>query len=268
MLAGIALVACTTSSSPHARVAVHLTLSSTTLAAGESTAGVITVVNPGGTFVVRSCQTDGTLVVGLSSEKIPFVPYSGAIVCKTSFRHGTTTIRVMVRASYAGCGVSGLPPCGSPPNRIPALPAGSYSTAVGWASMPSFVVKPPALRVTVLPRAVAPVLRVWTAFFDGSTPAKQKVALVQNGEIFRPVIDAQSRSGLARSVTVDVTNVKILPSGTASVTYTILVAGTPMLTAVQGSAIRQGDAWKVSVQSFCGLLAMEQTSSPGCRTPS
>ena len=43
----------------------------------------------------------------------------------------------------------------------------------------------------------------------------------------------------------------------ATVTYDILVSGTPELKNQTGTAVLQGGTWKVGVTSFCGLLTLE-----------
>ena len=57
----------------------------------------------------------------------------------------------------------------------------------------------------------------------------------------------------------------------ATVTYDILLSGTPVLTNQKGAAVHQDGIWKVSVTSFCGLLTLEArgtTSSlpAGCKS--
>ena len=53
-----------------------------------------------------------------------------------------------------------------------------------------------------------------------------------------------------------VTTVRVTGS-TATVTYTILIGGTPELPHETGQAILSDGRWMVSTQTFCGLLALE-----------
>ncbi len=105
--------------------------------------------------------------------------------------------------------------------------------------------------------AEAAVRTSWVKFFDGATPAKQKVALLADGTQFASIIDAQAGSPLAKSVTATVSKVVLVNSSHAKVTYTVIVAGAPALTDQAGEAVRQGGTWKVSAASFCALLALE-----------
>jgi len=51
--------------------------------------------------------------------------------------------------------------------------------------------------------------------------------------------------------------VKITSPTGATVDYTILVSGSPVLKGQKGTAVYQDGTWKVSKTSFCGLAALE-----------
>ena len=107
------------------------------------------------------------------------------------------------------------------------------------------------------------IIANWEAFFSGKTPAKRKIALVQDGGAFAKVIQGQSSDSLAKSSTAKVLTVKI--TGTkAAVTYTVYLAGQAALKGQKGEAFLLGGTWKVGAQSFCGLLSMEGTKLPVC----
>ena len=105
----------------------------------------------------------------------------------------------------------------------------------------------------------------WTAFFAGTTPAKNKIALFQNGSKFAAVIDAQAKSTFAESTTAKVSSVKVDSATKATVHYSIYLGGVAALKDQTGVAVLQGGTWKVGDQSFCALLAMEQTKTPACK---
>jgi hypothetical protein len=100
----------------------------------------------------------------------------------------------------------------------------------------------------------------WVAFFSASTPVARRVALLQNGQLFQPLIAAQAKSSLASSASAKVTSVSNVTSSQAAVTYAILVAGSPALSNQKGVAVYQGGTWKVGEASFCGLLTLEKSS--------
>ena len=97
----------------------------------------------------------------------------------------------------------------------------------------------------------------WQEFFDPKTPVARRVQLLENGQQFADIIQAQSGSGLAASATSQVTNVSVQSPTQAVVTYSILVGGTPQLTNQTGDAVFQDGVWKVGIGSFCALLALE-----------
>jgi hypothetical protein len=97
-------------------------------------------------------------------------------------------------------------------------------------------------------------------FFDGKTSADQKVALLQNGQQFQAVIQAQAGSAIARSAGATVSNV-VVNGSQATVTYTVTLGGQPALTDQRGQAVLEGGSWKVSDASFCQLLVLENGGS-------
>lgn len=107
------------------------------------------------------------------------------------------------------------------------------------------------------------IIANWEAFFSGKTPAKRKIALVQDGGAFAKVIQGQSSDSLAKSSTTKVLSVKVT-GVKAAVTYTVYLAGQAALKGQKGEAFLLGGTWKVGAQSFCGLLSMEGTKLPVC----
>jgi hypothetical protein len=109
--------------------------------------------------------------------------------------------------------------------------------------------------------AAAAIKANWVAFFSASTPVDRRVALLQDGKQFRPLITAQSKSAIASSASAKVTKVTDISSSRATVTYSILVGGTSALSGRKGVAVYQNGTWKVGVASFCGLLGLEKSSA-------
>jgi hypothetical protein len=109
------------------------------------------------------------------------------------------------------------------------------------------------------------VKQVWTMFFEGSTPAATKVTLLQNGQRFASVIQAEANSPLAKQTKVVVSKVTPVSSTRAKVLYTITIGGQPALPNQTGVAVMEGGRWKVSDQSFCALLSLQGAVPPACR---
>ena len=105
--------------------------------------------------------------------------------------------------------------------------------------------------------AVTEIKTNWEAFFNPKTPVTKRVSLLQNGQLFEPVIKAQAGSTLASSATASVSAVTLQSPTQAKVTYSILVGGAPALKNQAGVAVLQGGVWKVGDQSFCALLTLE-----------
>jgi hypothetical protein len=112
--------------------------------------------------------------------------------------------------------------------------------------------------------AAAQVSKTWTEFFSSKTSASTKASLLQNGAKFAPVIEAESKNPLAAQSSAKVSAVKLTSPSTARVTYTILLAGKPVVPHTTGTAVKSGSNWLVSDASFCQLLRLEGAAPPGC----
>jgi len=95
------------------------------------------------------------------------------------------------------------------------------------------------------------------AFFNGKTSPTAKLLLVENGQKFASAIKSSGASSAAQTAGASVQSVKLTSATQATVTYTILVSGTPVLTKQKGVAVYQDGTWKVGASSFCGLLTLE-----------
>lgn len=108
------------------------------------------------------------------------------------------------------------------------------------------------------------VTQAFATFFSGGTTAADKIAVLQHGADFTDTIDAQADSTLAKSTTVQVTDVDMDAPDHATVTFTILMNGQPALTDQVGEAVRVGGTWKVAQATFCALLTLEGNAPPQC----
>jgi len=141
-------------------------------------------------------------------------------------------------AASSGAPSSGAPSSGAPSSGTPSSPEPTTGSA-----------------------ATAAITTNWEAFFSGSTTAAQKIALVQNGQLFATIINNQAGSSLSTSVTAKVTNVTLKSGTTAAVTYNILAGGSPALSKQAGTAVYENGIWKVGDVSFCVLLTLENSGT-------
>jgi hypothetical protein len=105
--------------------------------------------------------------------------------------------------------------------------------------------------------ATAQITTNWQKFFAGATPAATKITLVQDGQVFAKVINAQAKSPLAQSTQAKVTSVKVISPTKATVRYSIVQGGATALPDQAGVAVLENGVWKVSAPSFAALLALE-----------
>jgi hypothetical protein len=138
------------------------------------------------------------------------------------------------------------------------------SSAASAASSPSAAPSAPASSsspAAASGNAKAQITANWEAFFNGQTSAAKKISLLENGQKFATVINAQAGSGLASSAGAKVTAVVVNSATKATVTYDITLGGTTALPNQTGTAIYQGGVWKVGDVSFCQLLKLENAGT-------
>ena len=112
--------------------------------------------------------------------------------------------------------------------------------------------------------AAQQIRSAWTTFFDGTTPAAAKIRLLQRGSSVAAVITAQSGNAIATGTAAKVASVAVTSPQRATVHYTITIDGKPALAHQTGSAVKVGGHWLVSLDSFCALLALEQSHPAAC----
>ena len=104
---------------------------------------------------------------------------------------------------------------------------------------------------------IATIKKNWETFFNGKTPAATKENLVQDGQKFASVINSQAGSALAQTASASVKSVTVTSPTQATVKYSILVSGTPVLEGQTGTAVYENGIWKVGTGSFCALLTLQ-----------
>jgi hypothetical protein len=104
----------------------------------------------------------------------------------------------------------------------------------------------------------------WTKFFNGSTPFGERVALLAGGDRFSSTIKSLSKNPLASKTSATVSNVTITGATTATVTFTVYLAGLPVLKDVKGTAVLENGTWLVDAGSLCKLLALEGSKISAC----
>ena len=144
------------------------------------------------------------------------------------------------------------------------LAACSSSTSTTTSAPSSPAAAAPTATSTSSGSAEQTIAANWTAFFSPKTPVDKRVSLLQNGSVFASVIRAQAASTLASEASASVQKVTVTSPSQATVDYTILLAGSPVLKNQKGVAVYQDGTWKVGVASFCGLLTVENSG----KTPS
>jgi hypothetical protein len=154
--------------------------------------------------------------------------------------------------------------CSSSPSTSTSAEPSSATPASSAASSPAAPASSPASSssgAAASGNAKAQITANWEAFFNGKTSAAKKISLLQNGQKFATVINAQAGSGLASSAGAKVTAVVVNSATKATVSYDITLSGATALPNQTGTAVYEGGTWKVGDVSFCQLLKLENAGS-------
>ena len=112
--------------------------------------------------------------------------------------------------------------------------------------------------------AVAQIKAAYTGFFTTKTSLAAHVALMQDGEKFKPVIQSFLSDPLAKGVSATVSNVTMQGADAAKVVYSVKVAGISLANQT-GSAVRQDGKWKVADSTLCALVGLSGTMPAACK---
>jgi hypothetical protein len=164
-------------------------------------------------------------------------------------------VATALTAGLAACGDGGGGGGGSAsPTRSPS------ATATGPPSTRSPSGSPSAT-------AEQQVRQNWEKFFSPTTPLPQKVSLLENGQRLQPLLTAFSGDPRVGQVTAKVQSVTLTSVTTAHVRYSLSLRGSVVLPSASGTSVLQDKVWKVSDESLCALINLNNTSGaaiPGC----
>ena len=169
--------------------------------------------------------------------------------------------RLLVAAAACAAALS-LAACSSSSSSAP--PAASTSPSAPAPSPSAAPASSPAAAAGGLTTSTQKTIAAnWTEFFNPKAPTAKRVALLQDASALSAALSGMATNPQAQTSSAKVDAVAVQSSTRAQVTYDILVSGTPMVNGQTGEAVLEGGTWKVSVASFCGLLALEAGGSTG-----
>jgi hypothetical protein len=116
------------------------------------------------------------------------------------------------------------------------------------------------------------ITKVFTDFFDGkNTDLNAKLQLLDDPAKYQALYNKFATDPVTgpqlAGTSVTVTNVDLKTDGTAEVTYTLNLNGTPALMDQLGKAVLVDGEWKVSGTTFCDLAALGNPAAaqdPAC----
>jgi hypothetical protein len=146
---------------------------------------------------------------------------------------------------------------------VSLLAAGCGGSSGGSAAPPPS----PSPTVDAVAADKAAITMGWEAFFtNASGPVDTHIALLQDGEKFRPELTKSAKDPTNKDLVAKVTDV-VVTGDTAAVTYDLLgTGGTVLLGGSMGQAVKVGGKWLVSKQTYCQLVSLQDSTvaHPGC----
>jgi len=114
------------------------------------------------------------------------------------------------------------------------------------------------------------ITKVFTDFFNGANPdLNAKLQLLDDPNKYQGVYmkfaNDPTTGPELKGTSVAVSNVVLNSDGTADVTYTLNLNGTPALKDQMGKAVQVNGQWRVAGTTFCDLAALGATTvDPAC----
>jgi hypothetical protein len=114
------------------------------------------------------------------------------------------------------------------------------------------------------------ISKVYTDFFNGAnSDLNAKLQLLDDpakySNVYMKFANDPTTGPELKGASATVSNVQLNPDGTAEVTYTLNLNGTPTLTDQKGKAVQVNGQWRVSGTTFCDLAALGATETdPAC----
>jgi hypothetical protein len=111
---------------------------------------------------------------------------------------------------------------------------------------------------------VTAIRTAYVTFFNPKTSLNVSMTLLQDGPAFRKTLEQQAKTDFAKATTATVSTVTLNTRFKATVVYTILLSGKPVLVNSIGSAVQEDGRWKVAGATFCGLLTAQGSPPKIC----
>ena len=176
-------------------------------------------------------------------------------------RHFVSCSTVLLTLVLASCGDSKTASTTTAESTTTAAPTtvAPETTAAPTTVAPETTAAPTTATVSTIadiPEARAEIVADWEKFFDNKSAVEDRIPLLENADQLATTINQALASPMLKQVSAEVTAVAFESETRALVTYDILLSGSPVMKAAQGVAVKVGDKWLVSQESFCALAAL------------
>jgi hypothetical protein len=114
------------------------------------------------------------------------------------------------------------------------------------------------------PNDEAQIKAAYKTFFSPTSALAARVAVLQNGEQFKSVIQSFASNPLAKNASATVSSVTLEGADKAKVVYVVKLSGQE-LPKQTGTAVKQAGKWKVGYASLCRLVELQGSTPSGCK---
>lgn len=161
----------------------------------------------------------------------------------------TVTAALLLGACAGGDDAPRQKPTSASPSGSPA-PDRTGPTAI---PAPSSSPSAPATAAEEREHARTEIVTSWKVLFSPRAALKQKLARVADGEQYALMVQAFAEDERAAELRAHVTGVTFRSATRADVEVTLTRGGRKAATGLEGTNVRQDDAWKISLGTLCEL---------------
>ncbi|HEY6628783.1 MAG TPA: hypothetical protein VI193_07365 [Acidimicrobiia bacterium] len=106
------------------------------------------------------------------------------------------------------------------------------------------------------------VVAIYGIAFDSATTFDEKAVVIVDPAGLEETVTAYATTGEAMGGVTTQVDAVVIDGDNATVTYTLMFAGTPTYSGLQGDAIRTADGWMISRDMFCGIMSSARVGCP------
>ena len=106
------------------------------------------------------------------------------------------------------------------------------------------------------------IVAIYALAFDSTTTFEEKAAVLVDSAGLEETVAAYATTGESVGGVTTEVNAVVINGDAAEVTYTLMFAGNPTYPGLKGDAVHTEDGWKISRDTFCGIMTSARVGCP------